>query len=151
MSLWIPQYVQSNHNPGPDAINMTRTQYIPIGLSIRGFRLIWYGKGFASLVVIGGICSLFWFTMRTIFNAVFCSVVSTALVTFVRSVQCTGSVSPSIPAPHNPCGHDSPLSVFGVASVTSNRQISQHISSSAFPPFVNQPRPPAFRRRFSKN
>ena len=44
-----------------------------------------------------------------------------------------------------------PVSVLGVANVTSNRQISQHISSSVFVPPVNHPKPPAFRRRLSKN
>ena len=44
-----------------------------------------------------------------------------------------------------------PVSVFGVARVTSSLHISQHISSSCFPPVPNHPMPPPFRRLFSKN
>lgn len=47
--------------------------------------LIWYGKGFVSLVVIGGMWSFSLLAVLTIFIAVFRSIVSIALRTFVRS------------------------------------------------------------------
>ena len=50
------------------------------------------------------------------------------------------------------CPDHSPVSVLGVANVTSSLQISQQTSSSALPPLPNHCCiPPAFRLRFSKN
>lgn len=44
-----------------------------------------------------------------------------------------------------------PISVFGVARVTSRHHDSQQTSSSFFAPLVNQPNPAAFLLFFSKN
>lgn len=81
--------------------------------------MIWYGNGFASVVVIGGICSLFKFTKETIFDTLAASVCSAALRTLARS-----------------------LSVLGSAIDTRTTHLSQHTSSSipvAIPAFGDMP------------
>ena len=50
-----------------------------------GFITIWYGKGFDSLVVIGGMWSFSLFTVVTIFIAAFSSMASIAFLTFALS------------------------------------------------------------------
>lgn len=59
----------------------------------RGFNVIWYGNGLVSLVVIGGICSLFPFAIATIFSAVFCNDVSMARITFLCSAVARRSLA----------------------------------------------------------
>lgn len=64
--------------------------YLPIPaphpLSL-GLITIWYGNGFDSLVVIGGIWSFSLFTVVTIFIAAFRSMASIAFRTFARSAS----------------------------------------------------------------
>ena len=83
-----------------------------------------------------------------IFIAVFCSVDPMAFITFVRSAKQSET-------PHIACKSldqlHSPISVLGVASVTSRHHDSQQTSSSPFALLVNQPRPAAFLLLFSKS
>lgn len=114
-----------------------------------GLSSIWYGNGFVSLVVIGGICSLSLFTILTIFIAVLWSVDAIALMTFVRSVilLVLGALGLLVSIAQRYI----PASVLGVAIVTSKHQISQQTSSSLLVAPVNQPKPPPFLLFFSKN
>ena len=77
-----------------------------------------------------------------IFIAVFCNVEPMALVTLIRSNGV------SVNMQYRSAVRCLPISVFGVAKVTSKHHDSQHTSSSPFP---NHPSPPPFFFLFSKN
>lgn len=92
-----------------------------------GFTIMWYGKGFASVVVIGGMWSLSRFTIAMILCAAF----SSDLLMARRTLITSGWVSQIYCRFEKPA--NVPASVLGCASVTSSVHCSQHTSSSALP------------------
>lgn len=97
--------------------------------------MIWYGKGLASVVVMGGMWS--WSSLATvmIFVTALCSVCSMASRTLARSVACQlrrACVHQEASRSRTPAAH-LPLSVRGSATVTLTVQRSQQTSSSDGP------------------
>lgn len=72
-----------------------------------GFTRTWYGNGFWSVVVMGGMWSLYWFTMLTILKAAFWSDLVIARRTFMTSVQRRGLVFPHFKWDDNDMSNDS--------------------------------------------
>lgn len=100
-----------------------------------GLTKILYGNGFCSLVNIGGIWSLSWLTIATIFIAAFCKDDSIACRTLIFSRY-------HVSQRYTRAERHSPVSVRGLATTTCTTHSSQQTSSSnwAAPPRrPNQP------------